>query len=373
VSCANESARPSMSSNADCGRPKALDVSRLWPPMTSPMSDLPPLIRARHRLLNRMGPVGQLIRDVKRNLLARDARAGPGLEAIATEVRALESRVAEFQAEQHRAREEMLAEQSKLADVMRAIQETILTVGQAAIDDEPGVRRRLELARAQPDYEAPFTDPEPLVSICIPTFRNYPQLLARSIPSALVQDYANIEVIVVGDDAPAETAAGIEELGDARVHYENLAIRGPYPDDPGLRRLVAGTVPLNRALQLARGSWIVINNDDDALRADHVSSLLAAARETRDEVVYGRMVYRRPDGSTLMIGEWPPVLGQFVWQIAIQHRALRLFDFNLTASLFDLPGDWERARRMLRAGVRFRMLDQTVCDYYPGREWGTNE
>ena len=59
-------------------------------------------------------------------------------------------------------------------------------------------------------------------------------------------------------------------------------------------------------------AWFVINNDDDALRPDHVSTLLAAARDTRDEVVYGRMIYHRPDNSTLMIGEWPPVLGQFV-------------------------------------------------------------
>ena len=48
---------------------------------------------------------------------------------------------------------------------------------------------------------------------------------------------------------------------------------------------------------------------------------------------------------------------------------MRLFEFKLSAALFDEPGDWDRARRMLRAGVRFRMIDEVVCDYYPSRLW----
>ena len=31
-----------------------------------------------------------------------------------------------------------------------------------------------------------------------------------------------------------------------------------------------------------------------------------------------------------------------------------LFEYELAAALFGEPGDWHRARRMLRAGVRFR-------------------
>ena len=53
----------------------------------------------------------------------------------------------------------------------------------------------------------PFTERDPLVTVCIPTYPNYVQLLERSIPSVLAQDYQNIEVVVVGDAAPPETAA----------------------------------------------------------------------------------------------------------------------------------------------------------------------
>ena len=265
--------------------------------------------------------------------------------------------------------DELRSEHRSLAEQMQAAHRDLMTIGQLALDDETGARQALRAARTAPGYEAPFTESNPLVSVCIPTYTNHTDLLERSIPSALAQDHPNIEVVVVGDAAPPETAAGIERLNDPRVRYENLAVRGPYPDDPRQRWLVAGTGPLNRAFELARGSWIAINNDDDALLPSHVSTLLAVAQQSRDEVVYGRLIQHAPDGSKETIGEFPPVNHGFGWQLALQHRALLLFEFKLSAALFGEPGDWDRARRMLRAGVRFRMIDEIVCEYYPSSLW----
>jgi glycosyltransferase involved in cell wall biosynthesis len=288
----------------------------------------------------------------------REVRQPAAVNQLAIQLRMLSTSLSEIQAEQHR-----------LADEVRAMRGELMAVGQLELDDESATWRVLEAARAEPEYETPFTQADPLVSVCIPTYTNQRQLFERSIPSALAQDHPNIEVVVVGDAAPPETAAGIRRLGDPRVRYENLARRGPYPDDPQKRWLVAGTGPLNHALSLARGAWIAVNNDDDELRPNHVSTLLSQARESRDEVVYGRLMLHAPDGSTETIGTFPPVLGGFGWQTALQHRAMRLFEFKLSAALFGEPGDWNRARRMLRAGVRFRMIDDVLCDYYPGRLW----
>src|SRR5215218_3861997 len=47
----------------------------------------------------------------------------------------------------------------------------------AAIEDEPAVRRQLEAARGSQSYERPFTDETPLVSVCIPTYRNWQGLV----------------------------------------------------------------------------------------------------------------------------------------------------------------------------------------------------
>jgi len=48
---------------------------------------------------------------------------------------------------------------------------------------------------------------------------------------------------------------------------------------------------------------------------------------------------------------------------------MRLFEYKLAAALFGHPGDWDRTRRMIRAGVSFRMVDEVVMDYYPGKLW----
>jgi glycosyltransferase involved in cell wall biosynthesis len=208
-----------------------------------------------------------------------------------------------------------------------------------------------------------------LVSVCIPTYTNVSDLIERSIPSVLAQEYENIEIIVVGDNAPPETGMALAKLDDPRIRYENLSIRGPYPETPPQSWMVSGTGAINRALQLARGAWIAVNDDDDALRPHHISTLLRVAQGFRDEVVYGRLARHAPDGSHELGGVFPPVSHGFGWQLALQHRAMRLFEYKLSAALFGNPGDWDRARRMLRAGVRFRMIDEVVMDYYPGRLW----
>ena len=119
------------------------------------------------------------------------------------------------------------------------------------------------------------------MSVCIPTYTNHKDLLERSIPSALAQDHPNIEVVVVGDAAPPETAAGIERLGDPRVRYENLAVRGPTRTTRASAGWSPAPVRSTARSQLARGAWIAINNDDDALRAQPRQHAARARRSSR--------------------------------------------------------------------------------------------
>ena len=46
------------------------------------------------------------------------------------------------------------------------------------------------------------------------------------------------------------------------------------------------------------------------------------------------------------------------------HAELRFFGRELLAADLGLPGDWWLAERMLRAGVRFAMRDEVLCDAY---------
>lgn len=146
----------------------------------------------------------------------------------------------------------------------------------------------------------------PLVSAVLPTYRR-PDLLRRSIASALGQTYANLEVLVVGDACPFvdEVVAGID---DPRLRHGNLA---EHNGD-------LGATPRNFALKaMARGTLIAYLDDDNWWQPDHLTSLVdllvaqptAAFAFSSFEVAGETIECRRPrrfqiDTSTLLHRRW---------------------------------------------------------------------
>jgi glycosyltransferase involved in cell wall biosynthesis len=248
---------------------------------------------------------------------------------------------------------------------LREGQAQLLRAVEALQDRESENRSRLRALRASNEYERAFTETDPLVSVPIPTWTNYRALAEIAVPSVLAQTHENLEVVVVGDAAPPETKRALDSLGDARIRYVNLPLRGPYPADAMRRWYVAGVPAINEASQLARGSWIAPLNDDDAFTPDHVEVLLAAARSRRSEVAYGRFTMSFTGRAPFDAGTFPPALGEFAWQAAIHHAGLRFFEMELGDAWFDRPGDWSLCRRMLLAGARFTMIDDVVAHLYP--------
>lgn len=251
-------------------------------------------------------------------------------------------------------------------------------IARHAYDEEPANRRRLQQLRRSEEYEPAFTEAEPLVSFLIPTYDSFETLRDVALPSVLGQSYSNLEVIVSGDRAPAETAAVIAEIDDPRVVYLNRTIRGPYSEDPARRWYAIGGPPFNDALAIARGRWIAALGDDDAVRPDHTRDLVAAAQEHRCEHCYGLQEVHFAEGEPLVLGEFPPRLGQWGLQAAIYHSGLRYFEAELSDEIYEEPGDWSTCRRMIRAGVRFGMIDEIVVDKHEtrrrsAREWREGE
>lgn len=237
----------------------------------------------------------------------------------------------------------------------------------ALVAEESANRRRLYRLRESPDFDAAWTTPSPLVTVTVATRARARLLAERSLPSILGQTYDNLEVIVVGDAADEATAEAVRAVGDRRIRYSNLTQRLKFTDDVDSHWLVASTLARNEAMRLARGSWVVCFDDDDAMAPNCVERLLARAREGRFEVVYGRTTVHMngpPDG---VIGAFPPRLGEFTWASAIYHAGLRFFARELVAADLGLPGDWYLAERMLRAGVRFGWVSEILGDYYPSR------
>ncbi|MDX6590660.1 MAG: hypothetical protein QOI84_1934 [Solirubrobacterales bacterium] len=240
-------------------------------------------------------------------------------------------------------------------------------------DEEPANRRRLHELRRSGEYELAFTEPEPLVSFLVPTYNSFATLRDVALPSILGQSYSNLEIVVVGDCAPPETEAAIAEIGDPRVTYFNRTIRGPYPEDESKRWFVIGTPPFNDALAVARGRWIAVLGDDDAIRPNHTEDLLAAAQAKRYEHCYGLQLVNFTEGDPLTVGQFPPTHGQWGLQAALYHAGLRFFEAELSDAIYDEPSDWSKCRRMLRAGVRFGMIDEIVVDKHETRRRNARE
>lgn len=253
------------------------------------------------------------------------------------------------------------ATQNGLAEVRRGMG-SVEDVVRAQYDGLRSARRELAAVRASESYRAIWDEHEPLVSVVIATFNRADLVAERAVASALRQTYRNLEVVVVGDHCTDDTEERLRRLGDPRVRFHNLPLRSAFEADPHRRWSASGAMPGNLAVELADGVWLAPLGDDDEFDADHVELLLAEALEHRHELVYGRFHRYWADRDEWdEVGAFPPVLGQFSFQAALYLRALAFFDKDPRSWVLDEPNDWNLARRMLEAGVRFGFLDRHIA------------
>ena len=232
-----------------------------------------------------------------------------------------------------------------------------------AYERTPALATRLLERRREPAWERAY-HADPLVSVRIGAYRGGDRLFERALRSVRAQSYSRWEAIVVCDGPEPETAAHIEALGDARIRCVQRPRNGPYPAEEGSRWQVAGTHPFNEGAGLARGAWIAPIDQDDEWTDDHLAVLLARAQAVRAEVVYGQMYAQIADEGRTWFGTWPPQLGDFGFQSAIYHAGLTDFLYDANAHLAGEPGDWNLARRMVEAGVRFDHVERIVGTYH---------
>ncbi len=289
--------------------------------------------RVREALSRRRHGPYPILEELARQLESLDGRAA----AIEARLEQLGSRQGAFEGDLHEALRALGAGEDRNRDLLRALRES-------------------------PDYRLAWSEAAPLISVTVATIGR-PELISRSLPSILEQGYGELEVIVAGDGAPPETAAALAALGDERVRYLDLGPRAAWTDDPVRLWLVGATRARNAAVGAARGRWVVEFDDDDAMRPGCLAALLELARESEAEAVYGQVRQHMGEDSWELC-EFPPRNGRFCWVAGMYHAGLGFFGRQLLAADLGLPGDWWLAERMLRAGVRFAMRDEVLCDAY---------
>ena len=139
-----------------------------------------------------------------------------------------------------------------------------------------------------------LTDPDkgPLVSIIIPCY-NQAGFLAEAIESALSQTHRNIQVVVVDDGSPDNTAQVVARYPGVRcVRPENRGLAGAR----------------NAGFHLSGGEYVIFLDADDRLTPNAVEAHLCCfAKHAEAGFVVGDIDHIAGDGSYRDSPRWPIV------------------------------------------------------------------
>ena len=186
----------------------------------------------------------------------------------------------------------------------------------------------------------------PLVSVCIGTYNRARLLVERCLPSILEQTYSNLELLVVGEACTDETERLVTRIGDPRLKFTNLPNRGPYPDEPYRRWMVAGTVPFNHAMRQARGDFITHLDDDDRYPPDRLEKLVAFAQAHKCDFIWHPFWYEDGAGHWQLNPAKQFTMKQVTTSSVFYRSWFKRIEWDIDAHLLMEPGDWNRFRRI---------------------------
>lgn len=120
----------------------------------------------------------------------------------------------------------------------------------------------------------------PLVSVIVPVYNTKECYLFKCIKSLTLQDYINIEIILVDDGSNEITA----ELCD-NLAFENDKIKVFHKTNGGV------SSARNLGLEKAEGEYILFVDSDDWVDADYVSTLLNAIQNYNADMAIAKFYY----------------------------------------------------------------------------------
>ena len=212
---------------------------------------------------------------------------------------------------------------------------------------------------------APTSQPLPLVTVRIPTFGSVDLLIERTLPSVLNGSYPNIEVLVCSDGPQPHARAAVEAVEDRRVRYLELERRLPYPERARPFWQTAGTYPVNRLLDEARGDFVAPLDHDDAFTRDHVDRLLGGLRSGQVDFVFGQALTEYEDRTWGIIGSSPLRHGHIVHaSVLYSMERLGHMRYDPHAWMLDEPGDWNLWRRFGEAGAAIGHMATPVAVHF---------
>ncbi|MEI2833231.1 MAG: glycosyltransferase family 2 protein [Acidimicrobiia bacterium] len=256
----------------------------------------------------------------------------------------------------------------QLAEVVETLSQkvsSVRTITAKTYDHIFELRKQLVDVRKTDEYKEIFNQKDPLVTVRIATYNNSELLVQRAIKSVQDQTYNNWEIVVVGDGCDEKTQIAIDELHDNRIKYFNFPYRNVYPEDPISRWQVAGSPGMNKAVELAKGTWIAPLDDDDEFAPNHIEVLLNKALSEKFEFVHGAFKQVIVEtGEESVIKSYPAQVNFAPAQAGIYTRILDFFEWDTQCWVINEPGDWNFIRRMMEAGVFMGFVEDCVTTMY---------
>lgn len=115
----------------------------------------------------------------------------------------------------------------------------------------------------------------PLVSIVVPCYK-HEAFVAQCLDSIFHQTYKELEIIVIDDASPDDSARIIDEIVKKPAFIKRFAGRVTYiarKDNKGAHHTI------NEGLALAKGDYVAIVNSDDLYVQDRFTLMIAAMQE----------------------------------------------------------------------------------------------
>lgn len=163
----------------------------------------------------------------------------------------------------------------------------------------------------------------PTVSVLIPVY-NAERYLERCLDSIIDQDYPHVEVVAV-DDGSKDGSASI--LAAYQERYPQV-VRVHRQENAGV------AAARNKAIELARGSYLMFSDNDDYLEPGAIAELVDEALEARADVVCAG--FQRPDEQGKIVSkmvpdpltEWAPYEVSAAWAKLFRTDFVREHDLS---------------------------------------------
>lgn len=221
--------------------------------------------------------------------------------------------------------------------------------------------------------EAP-KQPQPLVSIVTNTYNRTSTLLKRLIPSIVLQEYPNIEHVIVhdgpiiGDEDPYDLIYDrYVELSDEQ-HVDMHTYTGPdfmlhelgrhssslVPDSFGVAPLMVGC-------WLAKGKYIICVPDDDIMAPSHIKSMVDYMEEVPQlGFCYTGFLHRSATTLPYVVLAPTPRAGAIASPM-FKADLLAISGWQMHEGLHS---DYKLVERWVEAGVEYGFIDDVTFEHF---------